>query len=236
MRVLLIEDEPGLREELIALLHAEGFAVDATGSGAEGAYLGAEYPIDVAIVDLGLPDVPGTDVIQQWRESDLSFPVLILTARNRWEDKVRGLEIGADDYLVKPFQNEELIARLRALVRRAAGWAESKLRCGPIVLDTAAKTASVQGSAVETTAFEYKVLEHLMLHAGRVVSKTELSEHLYEDETDRDSNVIEVIVGRLRKKLDPTRELKPVETVRGQGYRFRFQRATEESLEQSASS
>jgi two-component system response regulator PhoP len=235
MRVLLIEDEPQLRAELVALLHAEGFAVDATGNGAEGAYLGAEYPIDVAIVDLGLPDIPGIDVIRQWRQSDLSFPVLILTARNRWEDKVRGLEIGADDYLVKPFQNEELIARLRALVRRAAGWAESKLRCGPIVLDTAAKTASVRGEPIELTAFEYKVLEHLMLHAGRVVSKTELSEHLYEDETDRDSNVLEVIVGRLRKKLDPSRDLKPVETVRGQGYRFRFQRADEESLESSTS-
>ena len=235
MRVLLIEDEPQLRAELVALLHAEGFAVDATGNGAEGAYLGAEYPIDVAIVDLGLPGIPGIDVIRQWRQSDLSFPVLILTARNRWEDKVRGLEIGADDYLVKPFQNEELIARLRALVRRAAGWAESKLRCGPIVLDTAAKTASVRGEPIELTAFEYKVLEHLMLHAGRVVSKTELSEHLYEDETDRDSNVLEVIVGRLRKKLDPSRDLKPVETVRGQGYRFRFQRADEESLESSTS-
>ena len=235
MRVLLIEDEPQLRAELVALLHAEGFAVDATGNGAEGAYLGAEYPIDVAIVDLGLPDIPGIDVIRQWRQSDLSFPVLILTARNRWEDKVRGLEIGADDYLVKPFQNEELIARLRALVRRAAGWAESKLRCGPIVLDTAAKTASVRGEPIELTAFEYKVLEHLMLHAGRVVSKTELSEHLYEDETDRDSNVLEVIVGRLRKKLDPSRDLKPVETVRGQGYRFRFQRTDEESLESSTS-
>ena len=235
MRVLLIEDEPQLRAELVALLHAEGFAVDATGNGAEGAYLGAEYPIDVAIVDLGLPDIPGIDVIRQWRQSDLSFPVLILTARNRWEDKVRGLEIGADDYLVKPFQNEELIARLRALVRRAAGWAESKLRCGPIVLDTAAKTASVRGEPIELTAFEYKVLEHLMLHAGRVVSKTELSEHLYEDEIDRDSNVLEVIVGRLRKKLDPSRDLKPVETVRGQGYRFRFQRADEESLESSTS-
>lgn len=234
MRVLLIEDESGLREQLVARLHDEGFAVDATGSGAEGLYLGTEYPIDIAIVDLGLPDVPGIDVIRQWRESDLSFPVLILTARTRWEDKVSGLETGADDYLVKPFHSEELIARLRALVRRAAGWAESKLRCGPIVLDTAAKTASVQNEAVELTAFEYKVLEHLMLHTGRVVSKTELSEHLYEDETDRDSNVLEVIVGRLRKKLDPSRELKPVETVRGQGYRFRFQRAPEESLESSA--
>lgn len=235
MRVLLVEDEPQLRAELLALLHAEGFVVDETGSGEEGAYLGVEYPIDIAIVDLGLPDLSGIDIIRQWRESDLSFPILILTARSRWEDKVSGLEIGADDYLVKPFQNEELVARLRALVRRAAGWAESKLRCGPIVLDTAAKTASVHNEPVELTAFEYKVLEYLMLHTGRVVSKTELSEHLYEDETDRDSNVLEVIVGRLRKKLDPTREMKPIETVRGQGYRFRFQRATEDSLESSVS-
>ena len=233
MRVLLIEDEPQLRERLVESLHAEGFAVDATGSGAEGVYLGCEYPIDIAIVDLGLPDVPGTDIIRQWRESNLSFPILILTARNRWEDKVSGLEIGADDYLVKPFHTEELIARLRALVRRAAGWAESKLRCGPIVLDTAAKTAQVNGESVELTAFEYKVLEHLMMHTGRVVSKTELSEHLYEDETDRDSNVLEVIVGRLRKKLDPDHGLKPVETVRGHGYRFRFQRAACERLESS---
>ena len=229
MRVLLIEDEPNLRDELVAQLHAEGFAVDSTGSGVEGVYLGNEYPIDIAIVDLGLPDLPGIEIIRQWRESDLSFPVLILTARSRWEDKVSGLEIGADDYLVKPFHTEELIARLRALVRRAAGWAESKLRCGPIISDTAAKTASVNNEPVELTAFEYKVLEHLMLHTGRVISKTELSEHLYEDETDRDSNVLEVIVGRLRKKLDPARDLGPIETVRGQGYRFSFQRASEES-------
>ena len=225
MRVLLIEDEEALREQLVEVLHKEGFAVDATGSGAEGVYLGVEYPIDIAVVDLGLPDISGTDVIQKWRESNRSFPVLILTARSRWEDKVSGLEIGADDYLVKPFHTEELIARLRALVRRAAGWAESKLRCGPIILDTSAKTASVNEEPVELTAFEYRVLEYLMLHTGRVVSKTELSEHLYEDETDRDSNVLEVIVGRLRKKLDPDRDLLPVETVRGQGYKFTFQRS-----------
>lgn len=228
MRVLVIEDETKLREELVARLHDEGFAVDATGSGEEGLYLGSEYPIDIAIVDLGLPDVGGTEIIRQWREAELSFPILILTARGRWEDKVSGLEIGADDYLVKPFHNEELVARVRALVRRAAGWAESKLRCGPIILDTAAKTASVDDLAVELTAFEYKVLEYLMLHTGRVVSKTELSEHLYEDESDRDSNVLEVIVGRLRKKLDPERVTHPIETVRGQGYRFSFQRSSED--------
>jgi two-component system response regulator PhoP len=228
MRVLLIEDEPQLREQLVARLRSEGFAVDATGSGTEGAFLGSEYPIDVAIVDLGLPDLPGIEIIHQWREADLSFPVLILTARTRWEDKVAGLEIGADDYLVKPFHTEELIARLRALVRRAAGWTEAKLRCGPVVLDTAAKHATVNDESVDLTAFEYKVLEHLMLHTGRVVSKSELSEHLYEDETDRDSNVLEVIIGRLRKKLDPGRELNPVETIRGQGYRFRFQRAADD--------
>lgn len=234
MRVLLIEDEPQLREQLVQRLHSEGFAVDATGSGTEGAYLGAEYPIDVAIVDLGLPDMPGMTVIQQWRKADLSFPVLILTARGRWEDKVSGLEIGADDYLVKPFHTEELIARLRALVRRSAGWAEATLRCGPVVLDTAAKTASVRDKPVELTAFEFKVLEHLMLHTGRVVSKTELSEHLYEDETDRDSNVLEVIIGRLRKKLDPDRELNPIDTVRGQGYRFSFERAAAETVESNS--
>ncbi len=228
MRVLVIEDEENLREQLVARLHDEGFAVDATGSGKEGAYLGAEYPIDVAIVDLGLPDIAGIDIIRQWRESDLGFPILILTARNRWEDKVNALETGADDYLVKPFHTEELIARLRALVRRAAGWAESKLRCGPVVLDTAAKVAAVDGRTIELTAFEYRVLEHLMLHAGRVVSKSELSEHLYEDESDRDSNVLEVIVGRLRKKVDPDKALNPIRTIRGQGYQFRLERAPDD--------
>ena len=168
---------------------------------------------------------------QQWRKADLGFPVLILTARGRWEDKVSGLEIGADDYLVKPFHTEELIARLRALVRRSAGWAEATLRCGPVILDTAAKTASVREKPVELTAFEFKVLEHLMLYTGRVISKTELSEHLYEDETDRDSNVREVIIGQLRKKLDPDRDFKPIDTVRGQGYRFLFERAAAESVE-----
>lgn len=224
MRLLLIEDDRQLRESLAERLRSEGFAVDVAANGADGLYAGIEYPIDIAIVDLGLPDIPGTELIQQWRAKGLVFPILILTARGSWEDKVAGLELGADDYLVKPFHTEELLARIRALVRRAAGWTEAKLRCGPYTLDTAAKTLQFQSQEIEITAFEYKVLEYLMLHAGRVVSKTELSEHLYEDDNDRDSNVLEVIIGRLRKKLDPQRDLNPVETARGHGYRFRYDR------------
>jgi two-component system, OmpR family, response regulator PhoP len=224
MRLLLIEDDRQLRESLVERLRTEGFAVDVAANGADGLYAGTEYPIDLAIVDLGLPDIPGTELIKQWRAKGLVFPILILTARGSWEDKVAGLELGADDYLVKPFHTEELLARIRALVRRAAGWTEAKLRCGPYTLDTAAKTLQFQAQEIEITAFEYKVLEYLMLHAGRVVSKTELSEHLYEDDNDRDSNVLEVIIGRLRKKLDPQRDLNPVETARGHGYRFRYDR------------
>lgn len=225
MRLLLVEDERQLRDSLAERLRVEGFAVDVAATGAEGLFGGSEYPIDAAIVDLGLPDIPGTELIARWRAKGLAFPILILTARSSWEDKVAGLELGADDYLVKPFHTEELLARVRALLRRAAGWSESKLRCGPYVLDTAAKTLALDGQTIDITAFEYKVLEYLMMHAGRVVSKTELSEHLYEDDNDRDSNVLEVIIGRLRKKLDPSRELNPVETARGHGYRFRFDRS-----------
>ncbi len=224
MRLLLVEDERQLRESLAERLRAEGFAVDVAANGKDSIFSGSEYPIDAAIVDLGLPDMPGTEVIAKWRQKGLNFPILILTARGSWEDKVAGLEIGADDYLVKPFHTEELLARIRALLRRAAGWTESKLRCGPYVLDTSAKTLAANDNEVEITAFEYKVLEYLMMHAGRVISKTELSEHLYEDDNDRDSNVLEVIIGRLRKKLDPNRDINPVETARGHGYRFRFER------------
>jgi len=176
--------------------------------------------VDVAVVDIGLPDFSGVDVIRRWRADEEDFAVLILTARGRWQDKVEGLEAGADDYLVKPFHMEELLARLRALVRRSAGWADSSIRCGPIVLNTSAQSVTVDHNEVELTAFEYKVLEYLMLHAGNVVSKAELTEHLYEDDFDRDSNVLEVLIGRLRKKLDPQRRLQPVETLRGRGYRF----------------
>lgn len=225
MRLLVVEDEPNLLATLVSRLREEGYAVEAAANGRDGHHLGAEYPIDLAIVDLGLPDIPGAEIIKRWRAAEVAFPILILTARGSWEDKVAGLELGADDYLVKPFHTEELLARVRALLRRAAGWSDPKLRCGPFVLDTSAKSFTVEGRPVELTAFEYKVLEYLMLHAGRVVSKTELTDHLYEEDTDRDSNVLEVIVGRLRRKLDPERTLNPVETARGQGYRFRFERA-----------
>ena len=217
MRVLVIEDQDILREQLVERLRAEGYAVDATGSGQEGEYLGLEYPIDAAIVDLGLPDQPGSAVIESWRKQQKDFPVLILTARGRWEDKVAGLEIGADDYLVKPFHNEELMARLRALLRRALGWSQSEIQCGPINMDLGSKRVTVDGLELDLTALEFKVLEYLMLQADKVVSKSELTEHLYEDDAERDSNVLEVIIGRLRKKLDPERELNPIETIRGQG-------------------
>ncbi len=222
MRVLIVEDEPNLLATLSTRLRAEGYAVDAAANGRDGLHIGNEYPLDLAIVDLGLPDLPGTELIKRWRAAERSFPILILTARSSWEDKVAGLELGADDYLVKPFHTEELLARVRALLRRAAGWSEPRLRCGPYTLDTSARSLLVGDQEIEITAFEYKVLEYLMLHAGRVVSKAELSEHLYEEDSDRDSNVLEVIIGRLRRKLDPDRSLNPVETARGQGYRFRF--------------
>ncbi|MGH8644804.1 MAG: response regulator transcription factor [Gammaproteobacteria bacterium] len=223
MRVLLIEDETALREGLAARLRKEGYAVDAAPNALEGAFLGKEYAIDVAVVDIGLPDRSGIEIIKEWRAVCRKFPILILTARSRWQDKVEGLEAGADDYLVKPFEVEELPARLRALVRRAAGWAEPVLRAGTLSLNTATQQVTVAGKEVDLTAYEYRVLEYLMLHAGEVVSKTTLTEHLYAQDFDRDSNVLEVLIGRLRRKLDPDRSTDPIETLRGRGYRFRFE-------------
>ena len=220
MRLLVIEDETSLREQLCGRLRAAGYAVDSAANGQDGLVHGREYPIDLAVVDLGLPDISGMEVIRAWRKHDRRFPVLILTARGRWQDKVEGLEAGADDYLVKPFQFEELLARTKALLRRAAGQAQPIVSCGPIVLDTAAQQVRVGKQALELTAYEYKVLEYLMLHAGDVVSKTTLTEHIYDQDFDRDSNVIEVFIGRLRKKLDPDERLNPIETLRGRGYRF----------------
>jgi two-component system response regulator PhoP len=224
MRVLIVEDEALLRDQLAAALRDAGYAVDQTGEGSEGLYMGLEYPIDLAILDLGLPDIDGLELLRQWREANRNFPVLILTARGRWEEKVTGLETGADDYLVKPFHVEEVLARCRALTRRAGGWAEAVLSAGPVQLNTTAQKLLLNEKEIELTAFEYRLLEYLMLHAGEVISKTELAEHLYEEEADRDSNVMEVLIGRLRRKIDPERSLNPIETLRGRGYRFTLER------------
>jgi len=225
MRVLIVEDEAPLRVQLAACLRQQGYAVDEAEDGKVGLYTGQEYSIDVAVVDLGLPHLSGMQLIQHWRAAGRRFPILILTARGRWQDKVAGLEAGADDYLVKPFELEELLARLRALLRRAEGCARSVLHCEPVMLDISAQRVTVNGNAVELTSYEYRLLEYLMLHAGQVVSKTELTDHLYEEDFDRDSNVLEVLVGRIRRKLDPTQTLNPIETLRGRGYRVRLQRA-----------
>ena len=223
MRVLVVEDEQALREQLVTRLRSEGYAVDAAADGEEGAYCGNELPVDAAIVDLGLPALSGIDMIRRWRDAGRQFPILILTARGRWQDKVEGLESGGDDYLAKPFHMEELLARLRALIRRSRGWADAVLRRGPLALDLHAQSVAVSGQPVSITAFEYRILEYLMLHADRVVSKSELSDHVYDEDLDRDSNVIEVLVGRLRRKLDPDASLQPIETLRGRGYRFRLE-------------
>ncbi len=224
MRILLVEDEAPLRETLAARLKREGYAVDAASDGEEGIYLGREVPFDVGIIDLGLPRMSGMDLVRLLRSEGKKFPILILTARSSWQDKVEGLKSGADDYLVKPFHVEELLARLNALLRRAAGWSKPTIDCGPITLDLAAQTVTVEGVSVDLTSYEYKVLEYLMLHAGELVSKADLTEHIYQQDFDRDSNVLEVFIGRLRKKLDPEGTLKPIETVRGRGYRFAIPR------------
>lgn len=225
MRVLVVEDEAALREQLAARLKQEGHVVDAAADGKEGWYFASEYPLDIAIIDLGLPLLSGIEVIRRLRAAGKVFPILILTARGSWQDKVQGLEAGADDYLVKPFEMEELLARLKALQRRAAGWTQSVLHCGPVALDTGAQTVHLHERVLELTTYEYKVLEYLMLHAGQVVSKTELTDHLYEQDFERDSNVIEVFVGRLRRKLDPDNKLQPIETLRGRGYRLTLPRS-----------
>ncbi|MBI2398480.1 MAG: response regulator transcription factor [Xanthomonadales bacterium] len=224
MRILLVEDEAPLRETLAARLKREGYAVDTACDGEEAMFLGKEVPFDVAIIDLGLPKMTGLELIQKLRGMGQKYPILILTARSSWQDKVEGLKTGADDYLVKPFHVEELLARINALMRRATGWSKPQLECGPIVLDTTAQTVAVAGSGVELTTYEYKVLEYLMLHAGELVSKADLTEHIYQQDFDRDSNVLEVFIGRLRRKLDPDNSLKPIETVRGRGYRFAIAR------------
>ena len=225
MRAIVIEDDLDIQQQIVERLQQEGFAVDSADNGNEGLYLLQEYPCDVAIIDLGLPQMSGLEVINSIRKEGSSVPILILTARGRWQDKVEGLDAGADDYLVKPFHHEEMMARIRVLIRRASGWSDSRIVCDPVSLDTATQRTYVDDKEINLTAYEYKVLEYLMLHAGEVISKTVLTEHLYDDEADNDSNVIEVFIRRLRQKLDPGENLQPIETLRGRGYRFTLERA-----------
>ncbi|HUP92484.1 MAG TPA: response regulator transcription factor [Solimonas sp.] len=225
MRALVIEDDPDLRAQVGKFLQDEGFAVDAAADGTQGAYMAEEYPADVAIVDVGLPGISGIEVIRRARKAGRKYPVLILTARDGWQNKVDGLEAGADDYLVKPFHKEELIARIRALLRRSGGWAQPQMSSGPYVIDTGAKSVVADGKPVELTSFEYRVLEYLLTHAGKVISKSELTEHLYTEDEERDSNVIEVFIRRLRIKLDPDSSYNPITTLRGAGYRWDLPRA-----------
>jgi two-component system, OmpR family, response regulator PhoP len=221
MRVLVVEDESLLRQQLKMGLEKEGYVVDDAADGKTGLFQATEMDYDAAIIDLGLPHIDGISLIRQLREAGRRYPVLILTARGDWQDKVAGLDAGADDYVVKPFRLEEIKARLNALLRRAAGFASPVITCGSIQLDTSTKRVSVSGAIVELTAYEYKTLEYLMLHPDQVISKSELTDHLYAQDYDRDSNVLEVFIRRLRQKLDPEQTLQPIDTVRGQGYRIR---------------
>jgi len=220
MRILIVEDDADLREALSAELHAAGFVVDVSADGREGLYFGEEFPLDLAIIDLGLPEIPGLELIRRLRESGRDFPILVLTARADWQDKVEGLEAGADDYLTKPFHIAELMARVNALIRRAGGHARPEIHIGPLAVDLSAQRVSLNGAEVELTTFEFKVLQYLVMHPGEVVTKTALTEHIYEEDAERDSNVIEVFIGRLRRKLDPKGSLNLIETLRGRGYRL----------------
>jgi len=221
MRILVVEDDNELRELLGRALKKEGFAVDLCADGVDGVFYATEYPVDLAIVDLGLPGRSGMDILREVRRVDKKFPILILTARSDWQDKVQALEQGADDYLTKPFRLEELIARVHALLRRSAGHAAPEVSFGPLTMNLSSQQVSLSEQPLELTSFEYRVLEYFALHPGQVVSKMELNEHLYDEDADPDSNVIEVIIGRLRRKLDPEGDWQPIETLRGRGYRFR---------------
>ncbi|EIW90381.1 response regulator in two-component regulatory system with PhoQ [Alishewanella agri BL06] len=220
MRVLVVEDEKLLAEQIKGQLLLQQFSVDLATDGADGWFKLSEYPYDLAIIDLGLPKLDGLSVIRKARKQEIKTPIIILTARGSWQEKVEGLDAGADDYLTKPFHNEELLARCNALIRRAAGQPDPLLRSGPISLNSRTQQVWLADDEVSLTAYEYKVLEYFMLNPGKVISKTELTEHIYDQDFDLDSNVIEVFVLRLRKKLDPDGELKPIETLRGRGYRF----------------
>lgn len=223
MRLLIVEDDSRLLTQLDVYMQQNGYSVDLADDGEKALFLMREHPYDAAIIDIGLPKLDGFALIKQARKEDVRCPILILTARDRWQEKVEGLDAGADDYLTKPFHNEELLARIKALIRRAAGQASPNLEAGPIRLDTLREEISVNEQVLELTAYEYKVMEYLMMNPQKIVSKTELTEHIYDQDFDLDSNVIEVFVGRLRKKLDPNGSLKPIETLRGRGYRINRQ-------------
>jgi two-component system response regulator PhoP len=217
VRILIVEDDDALRQQLQEQLLQSGFVVEAAGDGEEGEYFAAQFNFDLAIVDLGLPKVDGVQLIKALRAQRIDLPVLVLTARSHWRDKVAGLEAGADDYLTKPFRMEELLARVNALIRRSAGHAMPVLEVGALRVDTVSQQVWVEDKTVELTAFEYRLLVQLLLHKGQVVSKAELTEHLYAQDFDRDSNVIEVLIGRLRRKLGSANL---IQTVRGRGYRL----------------
>ncbi len=214
MRLLVVEDDPDLRRQLTAALEDAGYAVDAAKDGEEGHFLGDTEPYDAVVLDLGLPIIDGVSVLEKWRRAGRKMPVLILTARDRWSDKVAGFDAGADDYVAKPFHMEEVLARIRALLRRAAGHASSEISVGPVMLDTKSARVSVDGMPVKLTSLEFRLLSYLMHHKGKVVSRSELVEHLYDQDFDRDSNTVEVFVGRLRKKLG----VDVLHTIRGMGY------------------
>ena len=227
MRALVVEDEPTLREQLVNTLREQGFAIDQAEDGEEGLYLAQNMPIDLAIVDLGLPGKDGLSLIQDVRKKKLQYPVLILTARDTWQDKVDGLEAGADDYLTKPFHMEELMARVRALLRRTGGWSDSVMNFDRLSIDTRAQQVKVDDTVVELTAYEYRVLSYLATNGGKVISKSTLLDHLYDEDTDRDPNILEVFIRRLRQKLDSDKTLNPIETLRGRGYRLALERSAE---------
>ena len=214
MRILVVEDDPDLNRQIVTALGDAGYVVDKAMDGEEGHYLGETEPYDAVVLDLGLPVLDGVSVLEKWRRAGKKMPVLILTARDRWSDKVAGFDAGADDYVVKPFQMEEVLARMRALLRRSAGHATSELTCGPMILDTKSARVTVNGTAIKLTSLEFRLLSYLMHHGGKVVSRTELVEHLYDQDFDRDSNTIEVFIGRLRKKLG----VDVLHTIRGMGY------------------
>lgn len=217
MRILVIEDDRELNRQFVEALNDAGYVVDRAFDGEEGLFLGNNEPYDAVILDIGLPQMDGISVVEQWRRNGRTMPVLIVTARDRWSDKVAGIDAGADDYVAKPFHMEEVLARLRALIRRAAGHASSELVCGPVILNTKTSRVVVRGQSIKLTSLEYGLLSYLMHHQNEIVSRTELTEHLYDQDFDRDSNTIEVFIGRLRKKLG----VDVIETIRGMGYQLK---------------